>query len=238
MEFDNQVVAIAGASGNLGMSVARAFESAGAGLALIDRSMDNLARYYPDYLEASGKHLLINCADMSDPETVGRAMGRIHDSLGRIDVFVSVVGGFRSGTPLHETSLETFDFLMTVNARTFFNASKAVVPYMLAQKSGRIIGVGGRPGLKGVGNMAAYSAAKSALLRLVESMAAELVDEGITVNCVMPGTIDTPQNREALPRADYSRWVQPESLADVIVFLASRAARDISGAAIPVYGRS
>jgi NAD(P)-dependent dehydrogenase (short-subunit alcohol dehydrogenase family) len=86
--------------------------------------------------------------------------------------------------------------------------------------------------------MSAYSVSKSAVVRLTESMAAELRDYGINVNCILPGTIDTPQNRQAMPAADHDRWVKPEALADVILFLASEAAREIHGAAIPVYGRS
>ena len=109
---------------------------------------------------------------------------------------------------------------------------------MLDQGSGKIINVAARPGIEGQAGMAAYSAAKSAVIRLTESMAAELKDHGVNVNCIIPGTIDTPPNREAMPKADYTTWVTPESLADVIQFLASAAARDVHGAAVPVYGRS
>jgi NAD(P)-dependent dehydrogenase (short-subunit alcohol dehydrogenase family) len=109
---------------------------------------------------------------------------------------------------------------------------------MLEHGSGKIINMAARPGLEGKAGMAAYSASKSAVLRFTESMAAELKSQGINVNCVIPGTIDTPQNRESTPDADFSTWVTPESLADVIQFLSSEAARDVHGAAIPVYGRS
>jgi NAD(P)-dependent dehydrogenase (short-subunit alcohol dehydrogenase family) len=111
-----------------------------------------------------------------------------------------------------------------------------VVPVMVAQGAGRIIYVAARAGLEGGKNMAAYSAAKSALIRLTESLAAELRGTGVTVNCVLPSTIDTPQNRAAMPKADPARWVKPEAIADVILFLASDAARAVHGAAIPVYG--
>jgi NAD(P)-dependent dehydrogenase (short-subunit alcohol dehydrogenase family) len=122
--------------------------------------------------------------------------------------------------------------------RTAFIASRAVVPHMLRQGSGKIIHIAARPGLQGRAESAAYSASKSAVLRLTESLSAELRDSGINVNCVIPGTLDTPPNREAMPEADTSRWVSPDSLAEVILFLASPAARDIHGAAIPVYGRT
>jgi NAD(P)-dependent dehydrogenase (short-subunit alcohol dehydrogenase family) len=109
---------------------------------------------------------------------------------------------------------------------------------MLERGSGRIVHVAARAGLSGGANMAAYSASKSALIRLVESLSAELRHKGINVNCVLPGTLDTPQNRQEMPNADYSKWVPVEALADVIAFLASDAARAVTGAAIPVYGRS
>ena len=116
--------------------------------------------------------------------------------------------------------------------------SQAVVPAMLERGRGKIVHVSARAGLKGGAKAAAYSASKSAVLRLVESMAAELRHSGIHVNCVLPGTIDTPQNRESMPRADHNRWVAPAAIADVYLFLASEAARGVNGAAIPVYGRS
>jgi NAD(P)-dependent dehydrogenase (short-subunit alcohol dehydrogenase family) len=109
---------------------------------------------------------------------------------------------------------------------------------MIRQGSGKIINLAARPGLQGRSNMAAYSASKAAVIRLTESAAAELKHNGINVNCVLPGTIDTPQNREAMPDAEFGYWVKPASLAEVILFLASDAARDIHGAAVPVYGQS
>ena len=108
---------------------------------------------------------------------------------------------------------------------------------MLRAGKGRIINVAARAALQGAARLAAYSASKSAVVRLTESLAAELKDNGITVNCVLPGTIDTPQNRQASPREDFSRWVPPDAIADVILFLASDSARAVTGAAIPVYGR-
>jgi NAD(P)-dependent dehydrogenase (short-subunit alcohol dehydrogenase family) len=109
---------------------------------------------------------------------------------------------------------------------------------MLKQKSGRIINVSSREGLEAHAGFAAYSASKSAVLRLTESLAAELTASDINVNCIMPSTIDTPQNRAAMPNADFSKWVAPEAIADVIAFLASDAARAVTGAAVPVYGKA
>jgi NAD(P)-dependent dehydrogenase (short-subunit alcohol dehydrogenase family) len=124
-----------------------------------------------------------------------------------------------------------------INARTAFIISQAVIPVMLAQGAGKIIHVASKSGLAGSANAAAYSAAKGALIRLTESLALELKEHGINVNCVLPGVIDTPQNRAAMPTADISRWVTPDAIAEVILYLATNQARAIQGAAIPVTGR-
>jgi NAD(P)-dependent dehydrogenase (short-subunit alcohol dehydrogenase family) len=157
--------------------------------------------------------------------------------FGRIDVLVNVAGGYRGGTPVHETPLTTWDFLLNLNARTVYSVSSAVIPAMLRQGSGKIVNVAARAALQGAAKMGAYSASKSAVIRLTEAMAAELKNDGINVNCVLPGTIDTPQNRATM-KGDPSRWVAPQAIADVILFLSSGAARAIHGAAIPVYGLS
>jgi len=160
------------------------------------------------------------------------------ERFGHIDVLVNAVGGWRGGKPVHETSLETLDFLFSLNARTMFIASRAVVPSMLDRGSGKIVSVSARAALGAAKRSGAYSASKSAVVRLTETMAAELKNEGINVNCVLPGTIDTPENRQSMPKADHSRWVPPEAIADVILFLASDAAWPVNGAAVPVYGKS
>jgi NAD(P)-dependent dehydrogenase (short-subunit alcohol dehydrogenase family) len=126
--------------------------------------------------------------------------------------------------------------MIDLNARTVFVITQSVAPYMIEQKSGKIIHLAARPGLRGRPKMGAYSASKAAVIRLTESASAELKDHGINVNCLLPGTIDTPENRESMPDADFSRWVTTDSLAQVILFLSSPSARDIHGAAIPVVG--
>lgn len=236
-EFDKQVVIITGALGNLAGAVAEAFLAAQASLVLVDRGQGRLTPAYPA-LAGAPAHLLVEGVDVTQPEAVAGAVAATLDHFGRIDVLVNAAGGFRGGTPLHETPAESWDFLLNLNGRSVFVTSQAVIPTMLAQGRGKIINVAARAGLSGAANLAAYSASKSAVIRLTESMAAELKDHGLNINCVLPGTIDTPQNRQAMPQADFARWVQPESLAEVIRFLASAAARDIHGAAIPVYGRS
>ncbi len=231
----NPVVMVTGAAGNLGSAVARAFRSAGARLVLVDRAPDRLPALFPE-LADSPDHYLATGADLTDPDAAQAVVREALNRFGRIDVLVHTVGGYRGGQPVHETDWETWQFLFDLNVRTTWAVVRAVVPVMREQKAGRIILVGARTGVEGGKGTAAHSAVKSAVHRLTESLAAELRGTGVTVNCVVPGIIDTPQNRAAMPKADPSRWVQPAAIADVILFLASDAARAVHGAIIPVYG--
>ena len=158
--------------------------------------------------------------------------------FGQIDILVNTAGGFRGGKPVHETPVETWDFLMDLNARTVFLMSRAAIPHMLPRRSGKIVNVAARAAMKGESGSGAYIASKMAVIRLPEALAEELKGEGINVNCILPGTLDTPEYRSVAPDADFSKWVAPESMAGVILFLLSGLARDIHGAAVPVYGRS
>jgi NAD(P)-dependent dehydrogenase (short-subunit alcohol dehydrogenase family) len=234
-DFDGKVAMITGASGNLGRVIARAFYDSGASLAIIDRHEDVLRKIFPD-LVGSLDCYLSGCADITDLGEVGKVVEAAADFFGHIDILVNTVGGYRAGQPLHETPLSTFEFMFKLNAQTTFVINRCVIPHMIRQGGGKIINLAARPGLSGRANMAAYSASKAAVLRLTESASAELKNQGINVNCLLPGTIDTPQNRAAMPDADPSRWVTPESLANVILFMTSDAAKDIHGAAVPVYG--
>ena len=236
-DFSGQVVIVTGAAGNLGQAVGRAFLTAGANLALTDHAEGRLGRIFAD-IAGSPDHFLADSVDATDTDAVEAMIAETLDRLGRVDVLVNTVGGFHGGTAVHETSLETWDLMLNLNARSVFIASRAVIPHMLQQGSGKIVSVAAQSGLKGGKNNAAYSASKSAVIRLTESMAAELKGSGITVNCILPHIIDTPQNSQAMPLADHRRWVKPEALADVILFLASDAAREVHGAAVPVYGKS
>ncbi|MGQ9717895.1 MAG: SDR family oxidoreductase [Anaerolineae bacterium] len=233
--FTERVVMVTGAAGNLGSAVARAFRAAGAHLVLVDRAPDRLPVLFPD-LADSPDHYLVTSVDLTNADAAEEVVAESLRRLGRMDVLVHTVGGYRGGRPVHETDLETWQALFDLNVRTALTVTRAVVPVMVARGAGRIVYVAARAGLEGGKHMAAYSAAKSALIRLTESLAAELRGTGVTVNCVLPSTIDTPQNRAAMPKADPARWVKPEAIADVILFLASDAARAVHGAAIPVYG--
>lgn len=234
-EFQEKIVMITGASGNLGGAVSDYFYAEGAKLVLLDRHQELLHNRFPN-LVGDPDCMMVANVDLMDGEAVKTAVSQIIDDYGRIDVLVHTVGGFSSGTAVFETERKTFDFMLNINAGTLFNINSAVLPHMVSQGAGKIINIGARTSHQGKKNMAAYSAAKAAVLRMTESISAEVKHQGVNVNCVLPGTIDTPENRESMPDANFSQWVKPASLADVIGFLCSEAARDIHGAAIPVYG--
>lgn len=233
--FHAKNVLITGATGNLGEAVARAFLERGASLALTDRNPERLRSTYADV--PTGQVLFVAPVDMADAAQVEQLFATVKAHWDRLDVLVNVVGGFTYEKILGSSS-DTWDKMMTLNARTAYNVCRSAAPIMVAQGSGKIINVAARAGLSAGAGVAAYAAAKSAVIRLTESLAAEVKEYGVNVNCVLPGTLDTPQNRAEMPNADHARWVPLAALADVIVFLASPAARAIHGAAIPVYGRS
>jgi len=235
-EFDGKVVMVTGAAGNLGAALAARFAALGSRLALLDRSAERLERAR-DELDLPSSTVLLP-SDLTAADSVAAAVEKAVTRLGGIDVLANIAGGFTMGPPLHETPDSDWDLMMELNVRSVFNTCRAVIPHMLRQGSGRIVNVSARAALEGKARMGPYCASKAAVLTLTESLAAEHRLDGINVNCILPGTVDTPQNRAAMPDADFSRWVPPAALADVVVFLASEASRAVTGAAIPVYGQS
>jgi NAD(P)-dependent dehydrogenase (short-subunit alcohol dehydrogenase family) len=234
MDFQNRTVVITGAAGNLGRAVAEAFAQRGANLVLVDLKQDALEKVFGT---GNPKRLLAP-TNLLEQAQVDAAMQKAIGQFQRIDVLANLAGGFRMGEPVHSTSDATWNFLLDLNARTLLHAVRAAVPRMLAQGGGKIVNVGAFAAQKGAAQMGAYVAAKSAVIRLTETLAAELREKNINVNCVLPTIIDTPENRAAMPDADPGRWVAPADLANVIAFLASDAARAIHGAALPVTGLS
>ena len=235
VDFSDKVVVITGAAGNLGSAVARAFEAQGARLVLLDRKEGRLQEIFPT-ISRLNKHLLLDGVDLASKESVDDAISKAVAFHGHVDVLVNTVGGYQAGTPVHETPIETMEFLMDLNARTTFLSCQAAIPHMLKAGRGKIINIGARQGTKGLAKSGVYAMSKSAVLRLTESLSAELKREGINVNAVLPGTIDTPANRKAMPDADLSRWVTPQAISEVILFLASDSASAVHGALIPVFG--
>jgi NAD(P)-dependent dehydrogenase (short-subunit alcohol dehydrogenase family) len=233
MNFENRTVMVTGAGGNLGKAVAAAFAARGARLVLVDRQRETLGAAF-----GALKDALLVPADLLDRRQTRAALEAAVERFGRLDVLCHLAGGFRMGEAVHETTDSTWDFLFDINARTLVNMAHAVVPHMIERGGGKIVNVGAYAAHKGAAQMGAYCASKASVIRLTEAMSAELKEKNINVNCVLPTVLDTPENRAAMPDVDPARWVPPQALADVIVFLASDAARAIHGAAIPVAGLS
>lgn len=235
MDFTDKVVVITGAPGSVGTAITHAFATRGAKLGLINRSAEPLHKAFSNLKNT----LLLGDVDVTEQEPVRGALTRVANTWGRIDVLVNVAGTWRGGKPLYDkSSLDTWDFLMDLNARSVVITAQIAAPIMIEQGSGKIISVGARSALKAGANDGAYAASKAALVRATESLSESLKDKGVNVNAVLPSTIDTEPNRESMPNRDFDRWVSPDALADVILFLASDLARAIHGAAIPVYGRA
>jgi NAD(P)-dependent dehydrogenase (short-subunit alcohol dehydrogenase family) len=234
MSLEGKTALITGAAGTLGHAVAEAFKEAGANRILLDIDAGALEAAH------GGKAInqILVTADLGDRDAVIAACQEGIDAFGAIDIACNIAGGFAMGDPVHGTPVEVWDRMMGMNAVSVLNAAAAVVPHMLAAGGGKIVNIGAMGGLKGGGDMGAYAASKSAVIRLTESMAGELREKNINVNCVLPSIIDTQPNRDAMPDADPANWVTPDALADVILFLASDAARAVHGAAVPVVGLS
>ncbi|MFK7914655.1 MAG: SDR family NAD(P)-dependent oxidoreductase [Pseudomonadales bacterium] len=224
-DFKGQTVIVTGAAGALGAAVVGHFAKLGARIAQLDVvAIDNA--HYSD------------TCDLTSHEACKAAVTAILGQFGSVDVVANIAGGFAMGDAVHETSADTWNFMMGLNAQSVLNMARAVVPIMINQGHGKIINIGARAGLRGAPNMAAYSASKSVVMRLTESLADEVKAQGVNVNCVLPSIIDTERNRQDMPDADFDAWVKPAELAAVIGFLASAAADPIHGAALPVEGLS
>lgn len=228
MQLKDQRIVVTGAFGALGAAVARAALDAGAAVAAIGR-----AAAPPAELAAAK---CFGGVDLSDTESAQRVIDAAAHSLGGLDALVNIAGTFRYET-LADGNLETWDFLYKVNLRTTVAAAKAALPHLLQHGNGRIVNVGAASALKAGAGVGAYTASKAGVMRFTEALAEELKDRGITVNAVLPSTIDTPANRADMPKADFDKWVKPAQLADVILFLLSDRASAITGALIPVVGR-
>ena len=230
MVLKNKVVAVTGAFGVLGNAVVRAAVVAGAKVAAIDRVA--VPKKPGKALEGA---TLYGGVDLGGLETATATMDEVARALGRIDALVNVAGTFKWET-LKDGNLETWDLLYRINLRTAVAASKAAIPYLL-KRGGAIVNIGAAASAKAGAGMGAYAASKAGVAKLTEALAEECKDRDVTVNAVLPSIIDTPANRTDMPKADFAKWVRPEQLAEVIVFLLSPAARAITGATIPVTGR-
>ena len=231
LTLQGKIVAVTGGFGQLGIAVVRAALDAGAQVAALDR-----ARAPADATALAGV-LALGELDLAEPDAAVRALDQVAARFGGLDALVNVAGAFR-WEALEQGSLETWDLLYRINLRSAVSVSRAALPHLTKRGGGRIVNIGaGAAAAKAGAGMGAYTASKAGVAKLTESLAEELKDRGITVNAVLPSIIDTPANRADMPKADFSRWVSPRAIADVIVFLLSDKARAVTGALIPVSGR-
>lgn len=220
-----RTVVVTGGYGVLGRAVAAAFRENGDRVARID--------FAPQAADANPGGIDLGRVDLTDAAQAAAAVAEITDAMGGIAVLVNVAGGF-VWEPLGEGAPETWARMFAMNATTCVTMTAAALPTLKSMPGAAIVNIGAGSALVAGAGMGAYAASKQAVHKLTESLAAELAGSDCTVNAVLPSIIDTPTNRADMPDADWSQWVQPDALARVIVFLASPAARAISGALIPV----
>jgi NAD(P)-dependent dehydrogenase (short-subunit alcohol dehydrogenase family) len=229
VNLSGKVLAITGGFGVLGQAVAATMAGYGARLALLDHAPAPTTGQPPGALLYGG-------IDLAQEETARSTMERVVKEAGRLDGLVNIAGGFR-WEKLELGALDSWDFMYRLNLRTAVVSCKAALPHLLRAGNARIVNIGAMGAIKAAAGMGAYAASKAGVAKLTEALADELKDRGVTVNAILPSILDTPKNRVDMPDADYSRWVTPDAVAEVIAFLVSDAARAVTGALIPVAGR-
>ena len=234
-----KIVLVTGATGGLGRVVVKCLLETAAVVAAVYRDearfQDLLA-----FVGGAQESLTGFKADVTLEKSVGDMVEAVMRRHGRIDVLLNLVGTYRGGVDISTTGVNDWDFLMGTNLKSAFLCSKAVLPAMMKADSGRIVCVAARPAVekKGRAKSGAYAVSKAGVVILTETIAEETRKFGITANCILPGTIDSPDNRKSFSGADFSKWVKPEEIAAVLLFLISDGSSIVSGASIPVYGKS
>lgn len=224
-----KIALVTGADGGLGTHVTKALLDAGFSVAGLSPKIKQSDFDHPNFTALP--------AAISSLEAAKKAVDTVISRSGRIDVLAHLVGGFAGGQSVADTDDATFQRMFEMNLNSAFHMLRAVIPHMRRAGAGRIIAIGSRAAENPGPTVGSYSASKAALVSLMRTVALENKNAGITANVILPGTIDTPANRKAMPDADVSTWVQPSSIASLIVWLAGDAGKDVTGASIPVYGR-
>ncbi len=231
-DFDGRVAVVTGASGALGSAVVDRFRDAGATVC----ALDVVAPDEEDAMLDPDDDTHFYEADLTDEDAVESVVESVIDDHGRVDALANIAGTWRGGTPIEETDADEFDFLLDVNLKSAFFASKHLIPH-LRESEGAIVSVSARSSLEGGEGDGPYRISKAGIRLLTETVAEE--NEGdLRANAIMPSVIDTPMNREMMPDADHESWVDPADIADVVAFLCSDGASVTSGAAVPVYGEA
>ena len=229
MDLSGKVLVVTGSDGVLGQAVAATLSRYGARLALLEHGQTSAAAQPAGALRFGG-------IDLTRDDAARAAMERVVKETGRLDGLINLAGGFR-WEKLAGGTLDTWDAMYKINLRTAVVACQAALPYLKQGGGGRIVNVGAMGAIKASTGMGAYAASKAGVAQLTEALADELKDHSITVNAILPSTLDTPKNRLDMPKADFTRWVAPAEAAEVIAFLLSDQARAVTGALIPIMGR-
>jgi len=225
--MNGKVIVVTGASGALGKVVAETALARGARVAGVDHAASQIP--------ATANRIELGGVDLSDAAAAKKAIDAVAAHFGSCDALINIAGGFAFET-VAEGDAKTWQRMYALNVLTALNASRAAIPHLAASPAGRIVNIGAIGALQAGSGMGAYAASKAGVHRLTEALAAEWKGR-ITVNAVLPSTIDTPANRASMPKADFGKWVTPQELAEVILFLASDAASAVTGALLPVSGR-
>ena len=229
MELEGKVVVVTGAFGQLGRAMTQEVLKQGGRAALLDVSAGEAP---------AGVSTQAWKVDLTSRQDVARVLESVAAHFRGIDALVNIAGGFRWQTVEKSADLEEWSAMFSLNLVTCVTASKAVLPHLQKRGAGRIVNIGSMAANKAASGMGAYAASKAGVLRFTEALAEETKLQGITVNAVMPSTIDTPQNRKDMPTADFDRWVKAEEIARVVAFLLSDSASAVTGAALPITGKT
>lgn len=227
-DLNGKVFVITGAKGGLGTFVTNAFLDAGAGVAGVSRSIAASDFDHPCFAAIP--------AELSSRAAGDTVMGNAIARFGRVDGLVHLMGGWTGGTLLEETDAATLDRMLDLNLKSAFYMMGAAAAVLRRQGVGRLLAIASKAAAEPAPGSGAYSVSKAAVVSLMRTFALELRDTKVTANVVLPGTMDTPQNRAAMPNADPGGWVHPHQVAGLLVYLASDAAASVSGAALPIYG--
>lgn len=227
--MEGKVALVTGANGGLGVEVTRGLLNSAATVVGLSPRIQQSDFEHPNFIALP--------ASIDTLDAAIKAVNSVIDRFGRIDVLAHLVGGFAGGQSVAETDDATFKRMFDLNLNSAFHIIRAVLPHMRKTGNGRIVAIGSRAAENPGSGVGAYSASKAALVSLIKTVALETKVSGITANIILPGTINTAANRKAMPNADVSQWVQPTTIANLILWLASDAGKDVTGAAIPVYGR-
>jgi NAD(P)-dependent dehydrogenase (short-subunit alcohol dehydrogenase family) len=224
-----RIALVTGATGGLGTYVTKALLDAGFAVVGLAPKIQQSGFDHPNFTALPAALDSLDAAKKAADTVIARFV--------KIDILAHLVGGFAGGQTVADTDDATFQRMFDMNLNSAFHMLRAVIPHMRKAGAGRIIAIGSRAAEDHGPNVGSYSASKAALVSLIRTVALENKDAGITANVILPGTMDTPANRKAMPGADTSQWVQPASVASLIVWLAGDAGRDVTGTSIPVYGR-